>query len=118
MPSGYATRATRPTGISLTEQTTNDAITFMEEQISAGKRHLTVVAYNLAHPVPPSDILSYGEAVISCGGTPMATKLENQRFVVECLDSEIQRFLKGTPDLEHTLVVLMGDSAQDRRGSF
>lgn len=109
MSSGYATSAVVST-TGNTQQTTDDALAWMRDQVDAGQRHLTVVAYNMPHSLDGGSGPSWADAVSSCGGTPARGELQNHRLAVACMDDELRTLLDGTPELEETVVFVLGDN--------
>jgi len=109
--SGYATSATMDSD-SITGVTTADALAWLRGQYDSGNRTLAVVAYNLPHDtqVKGTSSRSWADAVYACGGTPSGDKVTDQRFAVECLDDAVYGLLEGVPDLDHTLVIFIGDN--------
>lgn len=120
-PSGstgrYRTTATASTA-DVTVQTNTDALAWAASQ--AGKRRLSVVSYNLAHASESGGAVDWADAARSCGVTPTSL-VDDQRAAVECVDRAIEDLLLGTPDLERTLVVFVGDNgtpAEVSEGQF
>ncbi len=109
----YTTTATDLTE-SATDRTTSDALAWLTSQSSAGQRRIGVVSYNLPHATMAADgSWSWADAATSCGATASADEVENFRAATECVDDAIAELLAGTPDLEHTLVVFIGDNGTD-----
>ncbi len=115
--SGYETSATTNTTVSVTNQTTLDATAWMAARAAAGERYLAVVSYNLSHSV----LGSWADPAASCGYTGSGSETDQFDFSVECLDTELAELIAGTPDLDNTLVVFLGDNGTEREvdeGSF
>lgn len=119
--SRYTTTATTLTS-SATDRTTSDAISWMETQSAAGKRTLTVVSYNLPHAtLDAAGGWTWSDAASACGAVPSADEVANYHAAVSCMDAAIAELLAGTPALDRTLVILLGDNGTDdevAEGSF
>ncbi len=115
MSSGYATSATQNRTTSPTDQTTDDALSWLNARAAEGSRHLAVVSYHLPHSTGLVTDPSWSNAVTSCGGTASSDQTVNMEFTVQCLDTELAQLLAGVPDLDDTLVVFLGDNGTDKR---
>lgn len=93
---------------SVTERTTSDALAWMRERSAAGERRLTVASYHLAHSTSDS-ATSWENPAESCGATA-GTDIENYNVAVNCADTAVAALLADLPDLEDTLVILVGDN--------
>jgi len=116
-PSGtssrYSTTATTVT-TSATDRTTDDAEAWMSTQSSLRKRRLTVVSYNMPHATKNSSgNWTWQDAASSCGVSPTSDEVANYRAAAECMDDEIAELLAGTPDLDRTLVIMLGDNGTE-----
>ena len=114
MSSGYVTRAATNRTTSPTNQTTSDALSWLDGQAALGARRLAVVSYHLPHSTGLVTSPTWSNAVTSCGGTASSDQTANMEFSVSCLDTELAELLAGVPDLEDTLVVFVGDNGTDK----
>ena len=107
--SGYTTSVTNTT-VSATEQTTADALAWIQTQHANGRRWLGMLAYNLPHNTDNGPVRNWADAVRSCGLAPSGSDTDDFGLAVTCLDAELWELLTAIPDLEHTLVIFMGDN--------
>ncbi len=103
----YVTAATQ-LGDSATSVTTEDAVGWMED--APGHRRFTVVSYNLAHDSPSHGGSGRWDSGAEVCGAKVGDDTENMKAMVECADAAVFDLLTQTPDLEDTLVVVLGDN--------